>query len=157
MRQAVQRKDRKGGATIPVEPARPRARPKAKVDNLTGVLNEAAYVEMDMRLAEALVEATALAHALEAGDPSYQQRSWSDQAFMIRQSLGGACRRRGIETYGEIGRLVPFDPERHSPSNWRAGVRVRLVTPGAERRSGAGPNVMVKAIVCSCRKRKLAE
>jgi hypothetical protein len=36
-------------------------------------------------------------------------------------------------------------------------VRVRLVTPGAERRSGAGSHVMVKAIVCSCRKRKLAE
>jgi hypothetical protein len=153
MRQALQRKDRKGGgAAINVGSMRPRAHP-ADVDGLADVLNEAAYVEMDMRLADALVEASALAHALEAGQGSAETRGWSDQAFMIRQSLSAVCRRRGIETFGEIGRLVSFDPERHGPSNWRAGARVRLATPGAERRTATGAEVMVKALVCSSRKR----
>jgi hypothetical protein len=118
-----------------------RAAPKraAPLRSLTGQLAEAAWIEADIALAEALSEF----EAWQAGDV--------DAAAFLGQALRRAARKRGLTLLGEPGSVEAYDTKRHalvkSPS--RTPARVRIKSSGVLR----GGEILAKARAAPLRRR----
>lgn len=126
-------------------PKRPVKRANKRAAPLVDTLAEAAWLEADGALAEALVECDR-ANAAESEDAR-------DEALSLLQlALARAARRRGLSRIGKAGGLDAFDAARHelSGSTKRAPKRVRIVHEGVAR----GRDVLIKARVAAARAKR---
>lgn len=127
----------------PKRPAK-RAPPKPAA-SLVGGLAEAAWLEADSALAEALVECD---QALSAKS----ERARRDALDLLSLALSRAARRRGFSRVGKKGAIEDFDTKRHdlATSPKRAPKRVRIALEGVAR----GREVLIKARVTSERAKR---
>jgi hypothetical protein len=121
------------------------------------LLLEAALLETDAALADALVEAAAMDQALSAlvktagskrASPSRvaaAAETAEAEALMARQALVRAALARGLEAFTAPGEDCPFDPARHAASGPAPakGAPVRVVAVGVRR----GEEVLRPALV----------
>jgi hypothetical protein len=109
-------------------------RPAARKPALPNALAEAAWVEADRALAQAL----ALFDELDAGKDN-------EVAALLGQALTQAGRRRGFERLGSVGAVETFNPDRHelAKAAAKAPLQARILVRGVSR----GVNVLVKARV----------
>jgi hypothetical protein len=119
-----------------------RRRRSAKLD---AALAEAAWVEADAALADALVEFDLLGLAAD-------RRARTDAMELLGQALSRASRRRGLTRIGRMDALEPFDAARHEPAGpmARAPKRVRVLIPGVAR----GMDILARARVTGVRAKR---
>jgi|CXWL01.1.fsa_nt_gi hypothetical protein len=130
---------------------------KPAADTLTDALGKAGWAEADRALIAALAEAPALDAAmaqLGVARTAAAVRQARDSWTMLAQGLAATARRRGIESFGEIGASDSYDPKRHliDAPVARAPAKVRVLAPGFAR----GDTVLAKARVAPVRPRKAA-
>lgn len=118
-------------------PKRPAKRSaKLRDASIVDAMAQAAWLEADAALAEAIVECD---RAVSAEDEEER-----DEAIALTsQALTRAARRRGLIRLGKSGALEAFDPAKHdlALSVKRAPKRVRIIEEGVAR----GREVLVKA------------
>ena len=105
---------------------------------LVDALAEAAWVQADGALAEALLELDELEAATDPG----RRR---EHLALLSQALARAARKRGLSRLGAAGAEEPFDPARHEPLASRAAAPafVEIVARGVAR----GEDVLAKSRV----------
>ncbi len=127
----------------------PSTRPATRADSARGApvaaLAEAAWVEADAALAEALVETS---RALAAKTDKAREEALE----FLSQALARAARRRGFSRIGKSGALETFDPARHElgPGAKRSSRQVRVLEEGVAR----GREVLIKARVTAARAKR---
>lgn len=118
----------------PKRPAKRSAKPRSA--SMVDVMAQAAWLEADAALAEAIVEC---GRAVTAEDEDERDAA----VTLTSQALTRAARRRGLTRLGKSGALEAFDPAKHELglSVKRAPKRVRIIEEGVAR----GGEVLVKA------------
>lgn len=108
-------------------------------------LAEAAWIQADGALAEALVEC---GRAIAARSDDARDEALS----FLQLALSRAARRRGLSRIGKAGALEDFDARRHdlAASSNRAPKRVQIVDEGVAR----GREVLIKARVTAARAKR---
>ncbi len=131
--------------------------------DLADLLGAAGWVEADLTLATSLRDFGVLEHAFRAlaakargGELAPATRSVEDALLMARQSLSYAGRKRGLQRFGQVGAVEPFDPRLHVlvSTRARAPSMVRIKLQGVARGSGPHADILVKAEVTAVRPRK---
>jgi hypothetical protein len=114
---------------------RPRATRKRAAPPVDA-LAQAAWMEADAALAEALVEC---GRAIQASASEAREEALE----LLSQALARAARRRGLSRVGKSGAFEAFDPDRHElPASAKpAPKRVRVVVEGVAR----GGEVLIRA------------
>lgn len=153
-----------GAAPVAAKPARAgrKSAPDAKFD-LVDMLGAAGWQEADLTLAASLRDLGLLEHAFRAlaakirgGDLEPAARGVEDALLLVRQSLSYAGRKRGLQRFGQVGAVEPFDPQRHElvAGRARAPAQVRIKMQGVARGAGPHADILVKAEVSAVRPRK---
>jgi hypothetical protein len=131
----------------PRKPKAKRAAPKsaAQAVSLADALGEAAWVEADRALAQAMAE-------IEEVEAASNQVRRAEALMLLRQALARAARVRGFARLGgEPGSVEAYDPRRHDLLNApkTPPAEVTILAQGVAR----GEVVLVKARVRAVRKR----
>jgi|GEM_PF-1511226 len=113
--------------------------------SLPGALAEAAWVEADHALAEALA-------ASDEAEAAKTDQDRDDALALLTQALTRAARKRGLSRIGQMGAREPYDPKRHDLDDGgaRAPKTVRVSARGVSR----GGETLVKPRVKRLRRAK---
>jgi len=120
--------------------------------DLVDMLGQAGWVEADEALAQSLQDfqglsdsVDALAAQAHALDVAFQDLG--ARVLLARQSLEHVARRRGLERFGDVGVVEPFDPRRHdlAETSGKTPAFVRVRVQGVVRGRGPKAAVLVKA------------